>query len=92
MKSKLEEFRASKYGGNYSRETHRCPKHILQRCKYFSADVNPVLRAEVEQFEDPPHGRRDEEQADIFSQAAREQGCAGAPVDQAVDCEAIAQP
>ena len=87
-----EEFRASKHGGNHGRKTQCCPKHILQGCEYLSADVGPVLGAEVEQFEDPPHGGRDEEQADIFARTAREQGYVGAPDDQPIHAETVSQP
>ncbi len=87
-----EEFCASKHGGDDGRETQCRQKSILKGSKYLSADVSPILCADVEQFEDPPDRRRDEEQADIFSPTACEQGCASAPKDQPVDAETVTQP
>jgi hypothetical protein len=64
----------------------------LKGCEDISTDVYPVLCAQVEQFEDPPHRRGDQEQANIFSPVSREQGCARSPKDQAIHGETVTQP
>lgn len=68
-----EEFRTPKHRRDDRGETQRRPKEISKGRKDLCADVRPVLGAEIEQFEDPPHRRRDEEQTDVFARTTREQ-------------------
>ena len=74
-----EEFRAPEYRRDNSHKAQRCPKGILQGREDFGTGIGPVLGAQVEQFEQPPHRRGDQEQADIFAPSARQQGSACAP-------------
>ena len=67
-----EEFRASKNSRDDRSEAQGRPENIFKWRKQFSADIRPILGADIEQFEDPPNRRRNKEQPHIFAQTTRE--------------------
>ena len=54
--------------------------------------VETILGTEIERFEEPPDGRGDYEQANIFSPTAREQWRARPPKDKSINGQTIAEP
>ena len=85
-------FRASEHSRDDGGEVERRPDPEHEMRERLSPDVRPVVETRVRKFEQPPDRRGGQEQADVFPPAAGEERRAGAPKDQRIDRQAVAEP